>query len=141
MSLVNAIEQEVLDHLFGYDAGINQYTPPGTYYLALSTSAINDDGTGMSEPGDANYARQPIANDSIEFVAASSPGGVGTKTNANDISWLAAATGFGTLTHWALMDALSGGNMIVFGTMNPTVVINASDVLTIKAGALKITCD
>lgn len=137
MSLHNNIETQILDHLFGNQA----YAPPGTFYLAVSLADPTDDGSGLSEPGDASYARIPITNNATEFPAATSPGGVGSKTNGNDQSYSAAATGFGLLTHWALMDAVSGGNVFVYGVLNPNVTINASDVLTIKAGAMLITCD
>ena len=142
MSLHDVIEREILDHIFGNGGGgVQDYVPPPTLYLALSTNDPGEIGFTIAEPGDTNYARQSMPNNTTNWAAAVDDSGVGTKTNLLDLTFPAAATGYGTISHWALFDALSGGNMIVYGTLTPNVGIGASEQLTIKAGSLKITCD
>ena len=98
-------ENEILDHLFGK----GNYTPP-TIYVGLSTADPTDDATGLTEPSGNAYAR--VATSGANWNAASS----GTIDNANDITFPEASGSWGTLTHFALFDAASGGNMLAHGS-------------------------
>ena len=45
-SFTDALERATLDHIFGGP----DYTRPATLYIGLSTTPINDDGSGITEP-------------------------------------------------------------------------------------------
>ena len=92
-------ENEILDHLF--DKG--WYTPPATIYIALSTADPGDDGAGTAEPAGGSYARSERSN--MDWAAASG----GAVSNADAVEFAQATAPWGTITHFALYDAVVGG--------------------------------
>lgn len=123
-------EDAVLDHLVGKTA----FAMP-TAYLALSTADPTDDGSGMAEPSGMGYARKVTAG--ADWNAASG----GAIDNANDISFAAATGSWGTITHFALYDALTGGNMLAHGELTTAKPIGNTDVAKFTAGDIDITLD
>lgn len=100
-SLSDYAENKLLDHVFNA-----AYTPAAAVYIGLSTADPTDDGSGTAEPVGNNYARQEIA-----FSAAS-----GRKVvQDGDVTFDAASGPWGTITHWAIFDALNAGNMLAHG--------------------------
>src|SRR5689334_4360668 len=83
------------------------YTPAATYYVALFTAAPGYAGGGTEVSG-GSYARQPIDNDSGEWTSPTTRE-IG---NVSPIEFPQATAGWGTVTHFALMDDVSGGNML-----------------------------
>jgi hypothetical protein len=92
------------------------YTPAAAVYLALSTADPLDSGAGMAEPSGNDYGRTAIT-----FGAAAS-----RRVTQNATVTFAKATGaWGTITHWAIFDALTGGNMLAHGALTePKQVVN-----------------
>jgi hypothetical protein len=130
-ALSDSAEKLVLDYLM--TAG--SVTRPTAWYVALYTSAPNDASTGSSggtEVSGNGYSRQ-----SVTFAAASSPGGTTTSTNAQ--SFTASGGDFGTVTHMAIIDASSGGNMIWHGALTTSRVVSDGDTLTFSAGNIDLT--
>ena len=123
-------ENEILDHLFGK----GNYTPP-TIYVGLSTADPTDDATGLAEPSGNAYAR--VATSGANWNAASS----GTIDNANDITFPEASGSWGTLTHFALFDAASGGNMLAHGSLSVSKTISSGDTAKFAAGDLDVSLD
>lgn len=123
-------ENEILDHLFGNGS----YTPP-TIYLALSTADPGDDGTGLSEPSGNGYARAVTA--ASDWNAASG----GALDNANVIEFPEATGAWGTITHFALLDAASGGNLLAHGALSQSKTIASGDTARFAAGDLEINLD
>lgn len=76
-----------------------------------------DDGTGLNEPGGGSYAREAIT-----FGAAASR----RVTQSGNVAFDTATAEWGWITHWALMDASTSGNVMAFGKMNAPkqIVIN-----------------
>jgi hypothetical protein len=108
MSTSNAFsdytEAAVLNHIFG---SMTMAKPAGLY-LALMTSACTDSTSGAEATAMTNYARKAIT-----FSAAVSPGGTITNNNTVDFGIV---TGSGcTVTNWAIFDAVTGGNMLIYG--------------------------
>jgi hypothetical protein len=123
-------ENEILDHLFGKGS----YTPP-TIYVGLSTADPTDDASGLAEPSGNSYAR--VATSGADWNTASG----GTIDNANDISFPQASGSWGTLTHFALFDAASGGNMLAHGSLSISKIINSGDTAKFAAGDLDVSLD
>lgn len=103
-SISDYLENELLDHVLGVGA----YTPASTVYIGLSTADPTDDGSGLAEPSGNNYAREAIT-----FSAAASR----KVENSGTITFNQASGSWGTITHYALFDALSGGNMLAHGSL------------------------
>lgn len=131
-SISDFLENELLDHVMGVGA----YTPSATMYLGLSTADPLDDASGLGEVSGGSYARQSIA-----FNAAAS-----RKVENTSLVTFPKATGaWGTITHWALFDALTAGNMMAHGSLavsktvvsgnTPSVAANEVDV-EFSAGAI-----
>jgi len=123
-------ENEILDHLFGKGS----YTPP-TVYVGLSTADPGDDGTGLSEPAGNGYAR--VATAAADWNAASG----GMLDNANAIAFAEATGGWGTVTHFALFDASSGGNLLAHGSLSQAKTITMGDTAQFAAGDLDVSLD
>jgi hypothetical protein len=123
-------ENEILDHLFGK----GNYTPP-TIYVGLSTAEPGDDGSGLSEPSGDGYAR--VQTSGSDWNAASG----GQLDNANDITFPEATGSWGTVTHFALFDAASGGSMLAHGSLSGSKAIGSGDTARFAAGDLDVSLD
>ena len=129
-SFSNYTENKVLDHIVGKTS----FTMP-TAYVALSITDPQDDGSGLSEPSGGSYAR--VQTSGSDWNAASS----GSITNAEDISFPTATDSWGTISHFALMDASSGGNMLAHGSLTTEKAVGSGDTLKFAAGDITITLD
>lgn len=109
---------------------------PANWFIALSTTTPAEDGTNITEPGDANYARQPVLTGAASEW--SDPTGGGLTDNSNEIAYPAADTGFGTLTYVVFFDAVTAGNAWFFSVLDSPVTVNASEVFRFLAGDLDI---
>lgn len=104
---------------------------PATVYLALSTADPLDDASGIAEPS-GGYARQ-----SITFGTVSSTNGVGTSVSNNANVVFPIATGdWGSITHGALYDAASGGNMLSYWQWTASKLIETGDTWVLASGDL-----
>jgi len=129
-SFANYWENEILDHLFGKGS----YTPP-TIYVGLSTADPSDDASGLAEPSGNSYAR--VSTSGADWNIASG----GTIDNANEITFPQASGNWGTLTHFALFDAASGGNMLAHGPLSISKTISSGDTAKFAAGDLDVSLD
>lgn len=126
-SKTNFLELELLDHVLRNSA----YTPPATVYVGLFTAAPGEAGGGTEVTG-GSYARQSVAFD----VAAA-----GATQNTSEVAFPVATANWGTITDFAIFDAVSGGNMLYYGTLAASKVINTDDQFKFAAGAIDITED
>lgn len=125
------LENKIADLVLG---GVS-FSSPATVYVALYTAAPNDAGGGTEVSGYA-YARKDVTNDLTNWPSASN----GVKSNGTAIEFAAASGGnWGTITHFALFDALSAGNMLYYGALSSSKTINDGDQARFAAGALTIT--
>ena len=121
------MENKIIDHMLRNQS----YTPPSTLYVALFTSATSDAGGGTEVSG-GSYARQAVT-----LGAASG----GASENSADITFPTATADWGTITHVALMDALTGGNMLMHSPLDASKTVNNGDTFKINAGDLDVTVD
>jgi hypothetical protein len=108
-----------------------------SYYLALFTSAPNAGGGG-TEVAASTYARLQINNNQTVPIMWTAPTG-GVISNAQALVFPAALQNWGTVTHWALFDANTGGNMCFFGTVSPSKLIETGDQFSVAIGELELT--
>ncbi|MFH1067539.1 MAG: hypothetical protein V1746_06525 [bacterium] len=124
------LENKMVDLVLGG----NSFTPPSTIYVALYTAAPNDAGGGTEVSGYA-YARKDVANNSTNWPNASN----GAKSNGVAIEFASASGGdWGTVTHFALFDAASAGNMLYYGALTSSKTVNNGDQARFAAGALTV---
>ncbi|MBN1508735.1 MAG: hypothetical protein JW955_17940 [Sedimentisphaerales bacterium] len=121
-------ENEVLDHLF--DKGV--YAPP-TIYVALSCADPGDAGAGAAEPSGGSYAR-------LETTGADWMGtGTGAIRNADALEFAPACACWGTITHFALYDAVVGGHLLASGPLASPALVEAGDAVRFPPGDLEVT--
>jgi len=130
MSFADYWEDEILDHLFGKGS----YSPP-TIYVGLSTADPTDDGSGLAEPSGGSYAR--VSTAAGDWNTSSG----GTLDNANAITFPQATAAWGTVTHFALFDAATAGNMLAHGTLDSSQAISSGHTPEFAAGDLSVTLD
>ena len=108
-------------------------TRPTAWYVGLFTAAPSDSGGGTEVSG-SGYARVVTGT---MTVSGTSPTNC---TNSAAIEFAAARGGnWGTITHIAIFDALTSGNMLGWAQLTTSRTINDGDVLRIPAGDLDIT--
>ena len=106
------------------DAALANETGAARWIGLLSTLPTREDGTGMVEVSDANYARQAVAANTDWNAVTTAADNLTRQTSINaDKSFPAAAALF-NVKGWALFDAVSAGNKrrwgpIVDGSGNP----------------------
>ena len=90
---------------------------PNTVYIALFTSQTSDSGGGteVDAPG---YGRVAVPNNDANWPVAVN----GQKTNGLTITFPEAGASWGTVTHYAIMDAAEAGNFIHHGPLPPRAV-------------------
>jgi hypothetical protein len=126
------LANKILDLMLGQTA----YDMPDTLYVALFVSAPSDAGGGTEVSG-GSYARIAVTNDATNFPAASG----GSKSNATPITFAAATANWGTVTHMAIFDALSGGNMLFVAALIAPQTINTGGQFSFVIGDLTFTED
>jgi hypothetical protein len=123
-------EDKILNHIFGKSS----YTPP-TIYVALSTTNPLDDASGLAEPSCNAYAR--VQTSTSDWNTASN----GSLDNANNIIFPQATGNWGTITHFALFDAATNGNMLTHGALSQPQTIDSGNTVKFAAGDLDINLD
>lgn len=104
------------------------YTSPTTTYLALYTSDPTDADTGTEISG-GSYARQAIT-----FGAPSN----GTSTNSAAVEFPQATADWGIISHVAIRDAVTSGNLLFHTALDASKTINNGDVFKITTGNLSV---
>lgn len=107
------------------------FTAPTTIYAALAT-AISADGDTVTEVSGGSYAR---------VVALWNAPSSGACTNNGDIVWPEATAGWGTVTHVALYDASTTGNLLYYGPLTSSQAVNTGNVFEIPNGSLSVGLD
>ncbi len=102
---------------------------PVAWYVALLTSYTSD--VSYNEVVDATYVREPVV-----FAAPSN----GLVANSGQLLF-PAATGSFTVSHAAVFDALSGGNMLVRGELPVPKAVVATQQFQFAAGDFEVQCD
>ena len=112
---------------------------PTSVHVALFTAAPTDAGGGTEVSGNA-YARVPVTQADAQWAA---PSGTPRQTsNVNPINFATPTpSGWGTVTHFGIYDQLSGGNLLYWGALAQSKVINAGDTVTFGAGQLTVQED
>jgi hypothetical protein len=123
------LEVKVLDHVLGNTT----YTPATTLYLGLWTADDGlEGGTITSEVSGGSYARETIA-----FDAASG----NSTSNTSTVTFTTATGNWGTITHVAVMDASTSGNVLFHGAVTTSKTIENGDTFQVSAGNLTISLD
>lgn len=126
MSFTNDLETRVLQWALTNGSP----TRPTAWYVGLFTAAPGEAGGGTEVSG-GSYVREAVT-----FTVSGN-----LATNSAAIEWPTATGTWGTITHVAVFDALTSGNMLVYASLTSSKTIASGDVLRIPAGDLDVTLD
>lgn len=133
------LDNKILGHVFNGTA----YATPAKYW-ALFTSAkgLTDNSSAKDEVTGEGYARVKAENSAFTTPSAS------VVKNANVIEFPVAISNWGRITHVAIMDAATDGNVLAWGVIrNPSTLderprdVDAGDQFIIRAqtSSIRIT--
>ena len=130
-SFGNFFELQCLDLLFA-----------STVYIGLKTADPLDDNSGGVEPTIPTGAYARIVSPESDWEAAAT-GAIQNDTILNFVESTAAwSSGATPLTHFIIMDAASGGNLLAHGTLTTPRTVNAAGVLLrFPVGEIDVTLD
>lgn len=120
----------LLDRNFGGTA----YTPPTTYYFGLSTTTLQIDGTGATEPSGGAYARVGLTNDKTNWGTASNA----ALTNTAAVTFVESTASWGTITYVFMSDALTSGNVWWFDVLTPSRSVASATTVLFAIGAISV---
>jgi hypothetical protein len=103
-----------------------------TSYLALYSSNPNDDNSGT----EATTLIRPAGRIAVTFTTPVN----GVMSNSTEIDF-GVSNNDVTITHFAIFDAQSGGNLIMYKNFASAKIIYTSDQVKWNAGALVVTFD
>ncbi len=141
MSATNYLENKLADHLFR----TTTYSQPAALYVGLFTATPSDTGGGtevsggsyarvQNNPGNANW------NGTHGSTTGVSSGTGGQISNAVLLSFPAPTGTWGTVTHFGIFDASSGGNLLFYGALTSSRLIQSGDGAPVfAAGSLTVT--
>jgi|TARA_B110000238_G_scaffold170805_1_gene188378 hypothetical protein len=127
-ALTDYMEAQIVEHFLRNNA----LASPTTVYLALFESDPGEDASG-TETAYTNYVRVPSTWAAINAS--------GETKNAGSVSFPANGGSTVTITHAAVFDAVTSGNMLIKGALTLVKSIEISDVLAFPANALVLTLD
>lgn len=119
-ALTNYAEDAIVKHF--YRTG--SFTKPTVMAHALYTATPGEAGGGTEVSG-GSYAR--VDNPPLDGNWAATSGSNGTTSNVGDIVYPAPTANWGTITSTAQLDNTSGGNMLTYGSLTTSRVVNNGD--------------
>ena len=105
---------------------------PSSFYVGLSSTEPNLDGTGVTEPpASAGYAR-------VELTVMSEPTS-GAITNDQSIDFDESTADWGTMSHYTIFDSQEEGNLLMFGNLSAVRTVEKDTIMTLKPGSLNLS--
>ena len=127
------LENELIKHLFR----TGSMTKPSVLAVGLFTGAPSDSGGGTEVSG-GSYARASLNPLDANWAATS--GSNGQTSNSSAITFPTPTASWGTVTHFAIFDATSAGNMLFWGVLTASKSINNGDPApSFPGGTLVVT--
>jgi len=132
MSFSDYLELKILELITGKTVYTAGDTLPQTW-VGLSTADPLDTGSGLAEPVGGAYAR--VATTATDWATAAA----GSISNATILTFAAATASWGTITHFAIFDALTAGNLLGSGILTVSKTVGNGDTVSFAVGQLTIT--
>jgi hypothetical protein len=129
MSFSNYLEDKLLDHVLKIAA----YTVPTNIYVALSTADPGEAGATIAEPVGNGYVRK-VCNAWTQTAQ-------GVRKNTAEILFDLATASWGNVTHFALFDAITDGNLLGSGALTAPNTIDVGETPRFPAQTLQMDLD
>jgi len=112
---------------------------PAAVYVALFTAAPSDAGGGTECSG-GSYARAQVTQADSNWGAPS--GTPRSMSNSNAVNFATPSAGWGAVTHYALFDAVSSGNLLYWNTIsNGPQTINTGNTVSFASSTITVQED
>jgi len=135
MAFTNTGSTAILNGLIGKGTG-----SLANCYMGLSTSTPNADGTNFTEPSSTlGYARSVIGISGQSATQVMGNPSNGSVSNTDIIFFPEATSAWGTITHFGLFTAASGGTLIVYGALTSPITVSANYVPLFRVGNFTLT--
>ncbi len=130
----NYLENKLLDHTLT----ATTYTAAATRYLALFNNTSGSAATNL-EAGtltdETSTSGTAYIRKAVTFAAASS----GTSATNATVTYDAATANWGTITHIAIMNAVSSGDVLFWGAVTTSKTIETGDTFQVSSGNLTVS--
>ena len=103
---------------------------PSVFYIGLSTTEPTTGGANVTEPADTAYSR-------VKLTSLSAPVD-GVIYNTEQIGFADSTVDWGTITHFVIYDAQTGGNLLVYNTLDKQRTVYADSQITFRAKGLRL---
>lgn len=123
------LENRTLDRNLKNNAQFS-YTSPTTTYAALFTADPTEAGSLTNEVTGGSYARVAITWGTIAS---------GSVSNSAIVQFATASASWGTVTHVAIMDASTSGNVMYYGALSAAKAVGIGDDVSFAIGTLTVT--
>jgi len=130
MKASDYLEAAALNHFF---RGGNIPSPTLTLHLYISDPTDADIGTEIADGG---YAPQIIT-----FSAPTQVEGKGQIANDTQITFPTATANWGTISHWGVRDAPTGGNLLTYSPVPTPKLIESGDEAKFNVAAITVSLD
>jgi len=129
----NYLQAKIADHVLGKTS----FTIPTNVYVALCTASVADTDTGstITEAAYTSYARVQTSGSDWNAYASD------VADNANAITFPTCTGSTSSVTHFAVLDASTAGNLLFFDALTSPATLEVSTAITpsFAAGTLTLT--
>jgi hypothetical protein len=129
-----AITYYSANRILDYNFGGTSYSVPSSFYFCLSTTTINIDGSGATEPSGGAYARVALTNNKTNWGNASNA----VLTNSTAVQFAESTSSWGTITYVFLSDASSAGNVWYYDALSPARTVASATTVLFAIGAITV---
>lgn len=105
---------------------------PTQYFIALSSTPMVKDGTGITEP---SFTGTGYARVLLESLSTPTDGVV---SNTADVRFPRSTTAWGKLEHYAIYDAATDGHCLMSGPLNKPRTVEDDNIIILEAGSIKL---
>lgn len=140
--MTDYLENKIVDHVFR----ATSYASPTGLHVSLHTANPTDTGSvGEVSTAGTGYSRAPLAPSVSNWAstngatAGASTGTGGATSNKGTITFPTPTATWGTVTHFAIWDAATGGNALLYGTLNVSKTINTGDTVSFAPDSVTVT--
>jgi hypothetical protein len=134
MAATDERERAIADSQFG--GGATTWAP-ATWYLGISLTIPNDDGSNFTEPVGGAYARVVVTNNVANFPAAVTTAGRTTKSNGTKQTFPNPTANWGTASHYGYFTAATGGTCQYHNPLDtPVTIRNGNTPVEFDVGQL-----
>jgi hypothetical protein len=140
--MTNYLENKLVDHLFRAQT----LTAPANLHVSLHTADPTETGA-VGEVSGNGYTRGAVASSLVNWAGTQGAGttvassGTGGVTSNNGVIGFPtpSGAGWGVVTHFAVWDAATGGNCLLYGSLGTSKTVNSGDAVSFAAGSLTVT--